>query len=307
MSQKIKTNVAHSVFQRLLNQAKTDQVDFNLLLSRYGMERLIYRLSISTHSDGFILKGASLFLAWKGQNYRVTRDADFLGFGNPAPAHLKKIFQTICQQECPQEDGVMFFPESVTAEAIREEQAYDGVRITLTGKLGNARIPLQIDIGFGDAITPKAEDIEYPTLLDHPAPHLKAYPRYTLIAEKLEAMVRLGIANSRMKDFFDIWLLTQLFAFDGYILSTAIENTFARRKSPIPTEPPLAFRPAFYEDAQKQQQWKGFIRKSKPSVEVGDLPLVVSAISDFIMPTIDAIHTANGFNKTWSPQNGWTE
>lgn len=306
MSKKLKSNVAHSVFQRLLNQAKADRVDFNLLLTRYGMERFIYRLSTSAHSDEFILKGASLFLVWKGQNYRVTRDADFLGFGDPSPAHLKKVFQTICQQECPEDDGIVLLPESVTAEAIREDQEYDGVRITLIGKLGNARIPLQIDIGFGDAITPEAEDIEYPTLLDHPAPHLKAYPRYTLIAEKLEAMVRLGIANSRMKDFFDIWLLTQLFEFDGSILLTAIENTFARRASLIPEEPPLAFRPAFYEDAQKQQQWKAFIRKSRPNVEVGGFPFVVSVIYEFIMPAIDATHTANGFNKTWNPQNGWT-
>lgn len=218
MSRDDKRNMAHSVFQRLLNKARANKVDFNLVLSRYGMERFIYRLSISPHQERFILKGASLFLVWKGQNFRVTRDADFLGFGDPAPAQLQDVFQSICQQQCPQDDGMIYLPDSVKAEAIREDQEYDGVRITLMGKLGNARIPLQIDIGFGDAITPKAENIEYPILLDHPAPHLKAYPRYTLIAEKFEAMVRLGIANSRMKDFFDIWLLSQLFEFDGSVL-----------------------------------------------------------------------------------------
>ena len=305
MSRDDKRNMAHSVFQRLLNLARADSVDFNLLLSRYGMERFIYRISISPHHERFILKGASLFLVWKGQNFRVTRDADFLGFGDPAPDQLQDVFQSICQQQCPQDDGMVYLPDSVKAEAIREDQEYDGVRITLMGKLGNARIPLQIDIGFGDAITPEAEDIEYPILLDHPAPHLKAYPRYTLIAEKFEAMVRLGIANSRMKDFFDIWLLSQLFEFDGSVLSSAIKKTFDRRGSPVPSELPFAFGSAFYEDDQKQQQWKGFIRNAKPDIEIGDLPFVISAVSEFIMPAIEAIHTTNSFDKTWSPENGW--
>lgn len=306
MSRNEKRNIAHSVFQRLLNQAKADKIDFNLLLSRYGMERFIYRLSISPHSERFILKGASLFLVWKGQNYRVTRDADFLGFGNPAPPRLKELFQNVCQQECPADDGMKYLPDTVTAEAIREDQEYDGVRITLTGLLGNARIPLQIDIGFGDAITPEPEEIEYPVLLDAPAPHLKAYPRYTLVAEKFEAMVRLGIANSRMKDFFDIWLLTQLFGFDGATLAHAISNTFERRETPLPAEPPLAFTPEFHGDEKKQVQWNAFIRKSKPDVETDSLSAVIAEISGFLMPVLESRLTGNPFNKNWTPQKGWT-
>jgi len=172
-----------------LNRAKTNKEDFNLLLSRYGMERFLYRLSISPHNDRFILKGASLFLVWKGQNYRVTRDADFLGFGNADTEQLADVFRDICRVEF-QRDGMIYLPESLNAEDIREDQEYDGVRITLVGMLNQARIPLQVDIGFGDAITPAPEQIEYPTFFDEPPPLLKAYPRYTLVAEKVEAPCR---------------------------------------------------------------------------------------------------------------------
>jgi len=209
-----KKNLAHSIFQRLLNRAKNNKEDFNLLLSRYGMERFLYRLSVSPHNDRFILKGASLFLVWKGQNYRVTRDADLLGFGNSDVEQLADLFRDICRVEF-QGDGMLYLPESLSAEEIREDQAYDGVRITLVGMLNQARIPLQVDIGFGDVITPAPEQVEYPALFDAPPPILNAYPRYTLVAEKLEAMVKLGLANSRMKDFYDIWLLSRLFSFEG--------------------------------------------------------------------------------------------
>lgn len=305
MSRKEKQNMAHSVFQRLLNRAKDDKVDFNLLLSRYGMERFIYRLAVSPYSGRFILKGASLFLVWKGQNYRVTRDADFLGFGDPSPEKLKILFQAICLQECSQDDGMVYPPDSIKAEAIREDQEYDGVRVTLIGKLGTARIPLQIDIGFGDAVTPEPEEIDYPVLLDAPAPRLQAYPRYTLISEKLEAMVRHGMANSRMKDFFDIWLIAQLFEFEGGILETAISNTFDRRGTPLPQNIPVAFTSDFHEDEQKQQQWNAFVRKSRPDVEVRGLSSVVSEISTFIMPVLEALHMGGGFDKKWSPSEGW--
>ncbi|WP_179953059.1 nucleotidyl transferase AbiEii/AbiGii toxin family protein [Desulfobotulus mexicanus] len=178
------------------------------------MERFLYRLSVSPHSDRFVLKGASLFLVWKGQNYRVTRDVDFLGFGSSNIRQLADEFSEICRIEF-QDDGMIYLPESLNAEGIRDNQEYDGVRISLVGLLNQARIPLQIDIGFGDAVTPAPEKIEYPTIFDSPPPVLKAYPRYTLVAEKVEAMVRLGMANSRMKDFYDIWLVSKLFFLMG--------------------------------------------------------------------------------------------
>lgn len=306
MSREEKRNIAHSVFQRLLNRAKSEKVDFNLLLSRYGMERFIFRLSVSSDKERFILKGASLFLVWKGQNYRVTRDADFLGCGDSEPEKLKGLFQEICQQVCPVDDGMEYLPGSVKAEAIREDQEYDGVRVTLTGLLGSARIPLQIDIGFGDAVTPEPEMVEYPTLLGSPAPQLKAYPRYTLVAEKFEAMVRLGIANSRMKDFFDIWLLVQLFEFDGKLLAKAISNTFKRRGTALPIQPPFAFTPEFYDDNQKRLQWNAFIRKSKPDVEIVSLAEIIRHVSDFIMPALESLSSTGKFERNWSLEKGWS-
>jgi predicted nucleotidyltransferase component of viral defense system len=301
MSQK---NIAHSIFQRLLNLAKANKEEFNLLLSRYGMERFLYRLSVSPYCDRFILKGASLFLVWKGQNYRVTRDADFLGFGNPDMEQLADLFRDICGVEF-QDDGMIYLPDALKIAEIRENQEYDGVRITLVGLLNQALIPIQIDIGFGDAITPAPENIEYPVLFDHPPPLLKAYPRYTLVAEKLEAIVKLGLANSRMKDFYDIWLISRLFSFDGNVLRNALENTFERRRTAFPAATPFAFTSVFYEDHQKLVQWRGFIKKSKPDIPVGDLSAVIVEISEFIMPVINSLQSHAPFEGVWLPNQGW--
>ena len=301
MSQK---NIPHSIFQRLLNLAKSNKVDFNLLLSRYGMERFLYRLSVSPYCDRFILKGASLFLVWKGQNYRVTRDADFLGFGNPDTEQLADLFRDICNVKF-RDDGMIYLSDTLKIAEIREDQEYDGVRITLVGLLNQARISLQIDIGFGDAITPAPENIEYPVLLDYPPPLLKAYPRYTLVAEKLEAMVKFGLANSRMKDFYDIWLLSRLFSFEGNILWNALENTFERRRTAFPASTPFAFTPVFYNDPQKQIQWHAFIKKSKPDIPVGDLGGVIAEISLFIMPVIESQQSNAPFECVWLPDQGW--
>ncbi|MCJ8499341.1 nucleotidyl transferase AbiEii/AbiGii toxin family protein [Desulfatitalea alkaliphila] len=297
-------NDAHSIFRRLLNRAKTNNEDFNLLLSRYGMERLLYRLSVSPHNDRFVLKGASLFLVWKGRNYRVTRDADLLGFGNAEIEQLANVFRKICRVES-QGDGMIYLPESLSAEEIREDQEYDGVRITLIGMLSRARIPLRVDIGFGDAITPAPEKIEYPTLFDAPSPLLKAYPRYTLVAEKVEAMVKLGLANSRMKDFYDLWLVSRLFSFEGKVLQNALENTFGRRRTTFPASTPFAFTPAFYADPQKTVQWKAFVKKSKPDIPIVDLSAVIADVVVFILPVIDSLKSNISFENEWLPDRGW--
>ncbi|MGK2907632.1 MAG: nucleotidyl transferase AbiEii/AbiGii toxin family protein [Desulfuromonadales bacterium] len=302
---KNKKNVAHSIFQRLLNRAKNNKEDFNLLLSRYGMERFLYRLSVSPHNDRFILKGASLFLVWKGQNYRVTRDADFLGFGNADTEQLADVFRDISRVEF-QGDGMIYLPDSLSAEEIREDQEYDGVRITLVGMLNQARIPLQVDIGFGDAITPAPEQIEYPTLFDAPPALLKAYPRYTLVAEKAEAMVKLGLANSRMKDFYDLWLVSRLFSFEGNLLRNALENTFNRRRTTFPGSTPFAFTPSFYADPQKSVQWTAFVKKSKPDIPVGDLSAVIADIAFFLMPVIESLQSKASFDNEWMPDQGWS-
>jgi len=300
-----KKNVAHSIFQRLLNRAKTNKEDFNLLLSRYGMERFLYRLSVSPHNDRFVLKGASLFLVWKGQNYRVTRDADLLGFGNADTEQLADMFRDICRVEF-QGDGMIYLSDSLSAEEIREDQEYDGVRITLVGMLNQARIPLQVDIGIGDAITPAPEQIEYPTLFDAPPALLKAYPRYTLVAEKVETMVKLGLANSRMKDFYDIWLVSRLFSFEGSVLRNALGNTFDRRRTTFPASTPFAFTPAFCGDPQKTVQWTAFVKKSKSDIPVGDLSAVIADIAVFLVPVIESLQSNTPFEDAWVPDLGWS-
>ncbi len=299
-------NWAHSIFQRLLNRAKNNNEDFNLLLSRYGMERFLYRLSISSYTDRFILKGASLFLVWMGQNYRVTRDADFLAFESPDLTNLEEIVHEICNIHC-NTDGMVYKTDTINVEKIREGQKYDGVRVTLVGILNTARIPLQIDIGFGDAITPAPENIEYPTLFNEaPPPKLRSYPRYSLVAEKLETMIQLDLANSRMKDFYDIWLLSRLFPFSGEILSEAIKNTCARRKTALPNSVPVAFTSDFYEDQQKKVQWNAFVRKAKLSVHVESLSKVTTEISRFLQPVIDSLQANSSFKDEWLPEKGWT-
>jgi len=304
MSQHNNKNVAHSIFQKLLSRARINKEDFNLLLSRYGMERFLYRLSISPHKNRFILKGASLFLVWKGQNYRVTRDADLLGFGDPGLDLLTKVFHDICGVEY-KNDGMIYHPDSLKVEEIREDNEYDGVRITLVGLLNHAQIPLQIDIGFGDTVTPAPEDIEYPTLFDSPPPQLRAYPRYTLVAEKLEAILKLGIANSRMKDFYDIWLISRLFSFEGDVLRMAIENTFNRRRTPLPVSTPFSFTSAFYDDPQKQVQWRTFVKKSKPDVQIGGLDSVIQDISGLLSPVFESLKAELPFKNEWLPDKGW--
>ncbi|UCZ57502.1 nucleotidyl transferase AbiEii/AbiGii toxin family protein [Desulfurispirillum indicum] len=305
MSQDKKGNIAHSISQRLLNRAKANKEDFNFLLSRYGMERFLYRISISPHADRLILKGASLFLVWAGQNHRVSRDVDFLGFGNPDADQLAEIFLDVCCIESP-DDGMIYLCDSLKTEAICEGQEYDGVRITLVGLLDRARIPLQFDIGFGDIVTPAPENVEYPVLLDYPPPLLRAYPRYTLVAEKTEAMVRLGLANSRLKDFYDIWLVSRLFSFEGSILQKALQNTFERRRTALPESIPFAFTPAFYDDAQKRIQWTAFVKKSKPSIPIYDLTTIITDISDFLVPVVKGLLLNDPFECTWLPDHGWS-
>jgi hypothetical protein len=307
MSPDKKPNGGHSVFQRLLNYAKEHREDFNLLLFRYGVERLLYRLSISPHADKFILKGASLFLVWIGQNYRVTKDADLLCSGPADVEYIAAVFRELCQVVTDDVDGIVFVADTVRALPIREEQEYGGIRVTLLGMLHKARILLQIDIGFGDVITPAPEKVNFPTLLNAPAPELLAYPRYTMVAEKLEAMVRLGIANSRMKDFYDVWLLSKLFAFDGRTLCEAVGNTFKRRSTPIPDGLPLAFTDDFRKDVQKQAQWRAFVRKAKPDTAADNLDVIIGDLEAFLMPVVEVVRQSRLLELLWAQGGHWSE
>jgi len=253
---------AKSVRARLLNISREKKVDFNRILTNYGLERLLYRLSVSKYRNEFILKGAMLFSYWSGDAFRATRDVDFLKSGDASIAYLTRVFKHLCDQAGDFEDGLVFDVDSVHADEIREENTYGGIRVTMKATLAKARIAIQADVGIGDIITPHANVIKFPVLLDMPSPVMQAYPVETVIAEKFEAMVHLGIANSRMKDFYDIWVIFKFMNPDQHMLATAIANTFERRAATLPTEIPLALTDEFSANSTKQKQWTAFVRRA---------------------------------------------
>ncbi len=256
-----KKDLPASVRARLLNLAKQRGEELDLVLKRYGIERFLFRMSQSAHSDAFILKGAMLFELWLGRAHRTTKDLDLLGFGSTDILHLEAIFRELCTLPVTP-DGLDFLPESVKGTEIREDNLYQGVRITLRAMLGAARIALQVDIGFGDAVYPAPEEVEYPSLLEFPRPRLRAYSQATVVAEKFHVMVELGLANSRLKDYHDIWMILRAFEVSPETLRRAIQATFQRRKTGVPLTLPIGLSAAFATDAQKQVQWKAFLRKT---------------------------------------------
>lgn len=297
------TNMAASVRQKLLNKAKAEQSDFNLMLTRYGLERFLYRLGRSDYSNRFVLKGAMLFPLWGIEGFRTTRDIDLAGFGESDLEELKVVFQIICQTQA-EDDGITFDSQSIQAEDIRDQMEYGGTRLTFNAELAGARIIIQVDVGFGDTITPEASNAIYPTILELPAPHLRVYPAETVVAEKLEAMVKLGIANSRMKDFYDIWTIARMFNFDGITLQTAIQRTFERRNTAIPLSIPLALTEEFATDSQKLQQWRAFLNRTGLKVEK-ELDGVTAFIAAFILPPLKALNHGALFNETWPAGGTW--
>lgn len=277
---------AVSLRGRLLNKARAEGEEFQRLLTRYALERLLYRLSHSEHKKRFVLKGALLFSAWTARPHRSTRDLDLLGFGEPSIEAIKASFGDICRIPA-EEDGLNFDVDTIAAREIREENEYGGIRVTLTASLAGARIPLQVDVGFGDTITPPASEVDYPTLLDLPAPRVLVYPPETVVAEKLEALVTLGMDNSRMKDFYDLWVLSREFPMDRVVLAAAIRATFARRLTPLPQDVPVALTGAFASDLAKQVQWKAFVRRSLgPTEAAPSLTDIIPHLSLFLMPLI---------------------
>jgi len=295
-------NISASVRDRLLNKARAEKLDFNLLLTRYALERMLYRLSISKQRDQFLLKGALLFDLWFDVPHRPTHDADFLGFGSAEIPHIEEIFRDICRIEV--EDGIAFQPDTVKAAEIRKEANYAGVRVTLLGILDSARCAVQIDIGFGDAVVPGPDEVHYPVILgEMPGPHLHVYPRYTVVAEKLEALTSLGMLNSRMKDYFDLWILAKHSDFDGQILSRAVAATFERRRTAVPTGVPIGLSDEFINDAQKGKQWQGFLRKN--ALDPMSLATVVVDLRDFLMPVLAAIAAGGSHDYPWRAGAGW--
>lgn len=247
---------------RLARHAKAIGVDPNLVLTRYGVERFLYRLSRSQHAERFVLKGALLLLAWLGETLRPTRDVDLLGFGELTDGELLAIFREVCGVVV-EPDATIFDAASVKVAPIREDDAYGGQRVTVRGRIGTARVGVQVDIGIGDAVTPAPEWIEYPSLLDFPSPRLRAYPRETVLAEKLHAMVLLGTRNSRMKDYYDVFALLRDGGHAEALLTRAIAATFVRRRTALPEGVPVGLSDVFSGDPERQAQWRASLAKNR--------------------------------------------
>lgn len=296
-------NVGASVRARLLQLARERSEDFQLVLTRYANERLLFRLATSQHANRFVLKGAALFILWTGKPHRATRDLDLLGLGDPGVEHVRDAFAEVLALRSA-DDGVRFDLDTLVAELIREEQIYGGVRVEVVARISSAQLRLQVDIGFGDAITPEAGIVEFPTLLDFPAPRLRSYPRETVVAEKLEAMTKLGLANSRMKDFYDIAVLARDFEFDGPLLTKAIRATFERRRTPLPTTLPTALTDAFAQDAGKQSQWAGFVRKSAAR-DAGTLAETIAVLRTFLEAPMAAASGRGEAPRKWRVKGRW--
>jgi predicted nucleotidyltransferase component of viral defense system len=264
--------VAASVRARLLNVAKAQGVDFNQVLVRFALERILYRLSQSEHADHFLLKGALLFTLWYDMPHRITRDADLLGFGASDLESVAQTFRDIASVAV--DDGIVFAPASVAAEEIRKDAGYAGLRIFISGELARARCKTQIDIGFGDVVTPGPVDATYPVLLaDLPAPRLRTYPVYTVIAEKLHAIALLGMTNSRLKDYLDLSVLLDRETLDTDLLAQALKATFEQRGMAVPAGLPVGLTDEFAHDPSRQALWQAFIRKNELAIE--PLPTIV--------------------------------
>jgi len=298
-------NLAASVHARLAQRRSKTGEDFNVLLVRFSLERLLYRLSRSAHREQFILKGAMLFALWEPTLHRVTRDLDLLGFGNPSRGRLTEIFCELCRQEV-EADGVDFDATSVTAAEIRAQDEYAGIRVKLKARIGKAVIPLQVDVGFGDALSVTPEEITFPVLLEMDAPKLRAYPRETVVAEKLEALVELGMLNTRFKDYFDLHFLAHKFTFEGAALTTAIAMTFKRRGTAFPAGLPVGLTPTFSQDPAKIRGWAAFCRKTTSQTAVPMLEEIIQRLVEFLEPPLLAAAKGEKLHKQWR-SNRWTE
>jgi predicted nucleotidyltransferase component of viral defense system len=295
-------NVPASIRQRLLNKAHETNRSFNEILQYYAIERFLYRISRSGYADKFILKGALMFRAWGKSIYRPTRDIDLLGFTTNELDGVERIFRELCDQGV-ENDGLLFDKETVKSERITEDADYEGVRVNLTGYLGKVKIPLQIDIGFADVVTPAPNILKYPTILAMLGPKLRGYPPESVVAEKLQALVFLGSINSRMKDFYDLWMLAVHFEFDAQKLQKAIMNTFNRRNTPIPKETPIGLSETFA--SANQTQWQAFLQRT----HVESAPEVFSDISRmlriFLVPPLQACASDTKFEGEWKPGGPW--
>jgi predicted nucleotidyltransferase component of viral defense system len=297
-------NIVASVHQRLLNEARRSGRPFNELLQYYAQERFLYRLSRSSHAGTFLLKGAMMLRAWRLPQSRPTMDIDLLG---RTSHEIDAIVSAMCEvcAVAVETDGLTFDPAGVEGQRIAEEAKYAGVRLTFRGQLGNARVPMQIDIGFGDVVSPAPAEVELPTILDLPAPKLRGYTRESAIAEKFHARVSRGLLNSRMKDFYDVWALCRQGDFAGAVLAEAIRRTFDNRGAGVVASP-VALTPAFAADAGKARQWQAFVRKQRLDDVPDDLTPVVAQVANFLGPVAAAVVAKADPPATWRAPGPWT-
>jgi len=300
-------DVATSVRDRLQNHARATGDDFQRVLVRYGIERLLYRLARSPLRDRFVLKGAMLFATWTDAPFRATGDVDFLAFGDPGVETAKSAFVTLCDQAVDMNDGLAFQGDTVVVERTREDEDYQGLKVRLDAKLRNIVIPIRIDIGFGDVIHPASLDIDYPRLLaDLPAAHIRAYPPATVIAEKFDAMVRFGDQATRLKDHYDIWAISRTFDFDLATLVAAVRGTLQHRDRALPTTWPAALTDAFAADAGTQRQWTAFLGRTSPTLEPPTFPDLINALRAFLDPILVALQAdVRPPAMAWTPTDGW--
>ncbi len=298
-------NVVASVLARLRNVADKAGLTFNDVLQSYVIERFLARLAQSPHADSVLLKGALLLQVWGVPRARLTMDIDLLRRGDADTASLVQLVKQ-CAAAVDDSDGVTFDPETVVADTIRDEAAYIGTRIRLRARLDNVRQTVQIDFGVGDSVYPRPRIIEYPVLLGGAPLKLRAYPVETAIAEKFQSMVQLDLRNSRMKDFHDIWTLTQSLDFDGRVLSTAIKSTFERRQTPIPTTDPPAFTAQYFADPDHIRQWVAFTRRIGVPELSDRFEAVVTGIRDFLMPPTRAAGAGEAFTQEWPKRGPWS-
>lgn len=291
------------VRKRLSQLSSETGENLTFVLERFAAQRLLYRLSISSHRNSFALKGAALLAVWSSEPYRATRDIDLLGWGENSTDRLASIFREISSIQI-EDDGLIFDAESVAVEEIRENQEYAGLRVKLRAYLDKAWVVVQIDVGFGDAITPGTVEVECTSMLNFPPAVLRAYPRETVVAEKVEAMVRLGLINGRMKDFSDLYYLASAFEFDGQTLCKAIIATFARRQTPLPQATPAALTERFYNDADTKRRWAAFLKTAGINSDTS-LEKVCKKIGEFIIPIIEAAVVGAELDMLWHPDKRW--
>lgn len=296
-------NIAASVRQRLLNHARAEGRPFNEVLQYFALERFLYRLGRSPYHHQFVLKGALMFTVWQSPFSRPTRDIDLLGLLDNTVEQIVSAIQAICREPAP-DDGLRFAAENAVGKRIIEAANYEGVRVRFVAHLGTARIPMWIDVGFGDTVVPGPSLVRLPTILDFPPPELLGYSRESAIAEKLQAMVYLSAINSRMKDFYDIWLLATHFGFDGSTLAQAIHETFRRRQTTL-SGVPIAFSDGFAQDAEKRAQWIAFVRRHRFEDAPTTLHEVIQVIAPFLQPVIRALSEGQKFNRQWLPCGPW--